>query len=103
MAESISEGTLKTWLKQVGDTVQADEEVATIETDKVCMLVLANISLPEYVFSSRDTKSDIRSTVATLRYLYLYMRFSRAFMNPPCLTAYAATPSNCPNWETSGS
>ena len=39
MAESISEGTLKTWLKQVGDTVQADEEVATIETDKVCCCV----------------------------------------------------------------
>lgn len=35
MAESISEGTLKTWLKQPGDTVHADEEVATIETDKV--------------------------------------------------------------------
>ena len=35
MAESISEGTLKTWLKQPGDTVAADEEVATIETDKV--------------------------------------------------------------------
>ena len=35
MAESISEGTLKSWLKQVGDTVAADEEVASIETDKV--------------------------------------------------------------------
>jgi hypothetical protein len=35
MAESITEGTLKTWSKQVGDTVAADEEVATIETDKV--------------------------------------------------------------------
>jgi len=35
MAESISEGTLKTWNKQVGDTVAADEEVASIETDKV--------------------------------------------------------------------
>lgn len=35
MAESISEGTLKSWSKQVGDTVAADEEVATIETDKV--------------------------------------------------------------------
>lgn len=35
MAESITEGTLKTWSKQVGDTVEADEEVATIETDKV--------------------------------------------------------------------
>ena len=35
MAESISEGTLKTWQKKVGDAVAADEEIATIETDKV--------------------------------------------------------------------
>jgi 2-oxoglutarate dehydrogenase E2 component (dihydrolipoamide succinyltransferase) len=35
MAESITEGTLKSWLKQVGDSVAADEEIATIETDKV--------------------------------------------------------------------
>ena len=41
MAESISEGTLKTWLKQVGDNVAQDEEVATIETDKVRALSLS--------------------------------------------------------------
>lgn len=35
MAESISEGTLKQWSKSVGDYVEADEEIATIETDKV--------------------------------------------------------------------
>lgn len=35
MAESISEGTLKAWSKKEGDIVSADEEVATIETDKV--------------------------------------------------------------------
>jgi 2-oxoglutarate dehydrogenase E2 component (dihydrolipoamide succinyltransferase) len=35
MAESISEGTLKSWSKKVGESVEADEEVATIETDKV--------------------------------------------------------------------
>ncbi|KAF7731542.1 2-oxoglutarate dehydrogenase complex E2 component [Apophysomyces ossiformis] len=39
MAESISEGTLKQWVKQVGDFVQQDEEVATIETDKVDVTV----------------------------------------------------------------
>jgi len=38
MAESISEGTLKQWSKSVGDFVEADEEIATIETDKVCIL-----------------------------------------------------------------
>ncbi|KAK2461294.1 hypothetical protein APHAL10511_006821 [Amanita phalloides] len=41
MAESISEGTLKTWSKQVGDTVAVDEEVATIETDKIDVTVNA--------------------------------------------------------------
>lgn len=35
MAESITEGTLKQWNKQVGDYVELDEEIATIETDKV--------------------------------------------------------------------
>lgn len=34
-AESITEGTLKQWSKQVGDFVNQDEEIATIETDKV--------------------------------------------------------------------
>lgn len=41
MAESISEGTLKSWSKQVGDSVAADEEVATIETDKIDVQVNA--------------------------------------------------------------
>ncbi|CAB4425736.1 unnamed protein product [Rhizophagus irregularis] len=35
LAESITEGTLSRWNKKVGDFVQQDEEVATIETDKV--------------------------------------------------------------------
>lgn len=35
MAESISEGTLKQFSKSVGDFIEQDEEIATIETDKV--------------------------------------------------------------------
>lgn len=35
MAESITEGTLKQWQKKIGEHVEQDEEVATIETDKV--------------------------------------------------------------------
>lgn len=35
MAESISEGTLKQFSKSIGDFVEQDEEIATIETDKV--------------------------------------------------------------------
>ena len=35
MVESITEGTLTKWLKKVGDTVQRDEPLFEISTDKV--------------------------------------------------------------------
>lgn len=35
MAESITEGTLKGWSKSVGDYVEQDEEIGSIETDKI--------------------------------------------------------------------
>lgn len=41
MAESISEGTLKQFTKKVGESFERDEELATIETDKVCILYRA--------------------------------------------------------------
>ncbi|KAI4187203.1 MAG: hypothetical protein LQ346_005532 [Caloplaca aetnensis] len=41
MAESITEGTLKQWTKQIGDHVEQDEEIATIETDKIDVAVNA--------------------------------------------------------------
>lgn len=39
MAESISEGTLASLLKKVGEQVEADEELASIETDKIDVAV----------------------------------------------------------------
>lgn len=53
MAESISEGTLKQWSKQVGDFVELDEEIATIETDKVGFVVFGSIAL-EWILISTD-------------------------------------------------
>ncbi|MEK9677420.1 MAG: 2-oxoglutarate dehydrogenase complex dihydrolipoyllysine-residue succinyltransferase [Rhodospirillaceae bacterium] len=41
LGESISEATITTWLKQVGDTVAADEPLLELETDKVTMEVNA--------------------------------------------------------------
>lgn len=52
MAESISEGTLKSWLKKPGESVEADEEVATIETDKVS-------SMSHSVTFSRTSRIDL--------------------------------------------
>ncbi|EIW54971.1 dihydrolipoamide succinyltransferase [Trametes versicolor FP-101664 SS1] len=59
MAESISEGTLKSWLKQPGDAVEADEEVATIETDKIDVSVNAPAAgrITELLASEEDTVS----------------------------------------------
>lgn len=57
MAESITEGTLKQWSKQVGDYVEQDEEIATIETDKIDVAVNAPEAgvLKELLANEEDT------------------------------------------------
>lgn len=44
MAESITEGTLSEYTKEVGDFVNQDETIATIETDKIDVEVNAPVS-----------------------------------------------------------
>ena len=39
MGESVAEGTIGTWLKQVGEAVAVDEPIVEVETDKVAMEV----------------------------------------------------------------
>jgi 2-oxoglutarate dehydrogenase E2 component (dihydrolipoamide succinyltransferase) len=41
LAESLTEGTLKSFSKQVGDFVEQDEEIASVETDKIDVSVNA--------------------------------------------------------------
>jgi len=57
MAESISEGTLKQWSKQIGDFVEQDEEIATIETDKIDVAVNAPQAgtIKEFLANEEDT------------------------------------------------
>ncbi|CCG80897.1 Putative uncharacterized protein [Taphrina deformans PYCC 5710] len=57
MAESLSEGTLKQWTKQPGDYVERDEEVATIETDKIDVSVNAPEAgtITEHLANEEDT------------------------------------------------
>ena len=43
LGESITEGTLAQWLKKAGDTVAADEPIASLETDKVTVEVPAPV------------------------------------------------------------
>ena len=44
LGESVSEATVSTWFKQVGDTVQQDEMLCELETDKVSVEVPAPAS-----------------------------------------------------------
>ena len=39
--ESVSDGTVSNWLKKKGETVNQDEVIVEIETDKVVLEVLA--------------------------------------------------------------
>ena len=57
MAESISEGTLKQWNKKVGEFVEQDEEIATIETDKIDVAVNAPEAgtIKEFLANEDDT------------------------------------------------
>ena len=57
MAESITEGTLAAIVKDVGEYVDVDETIATIETDKIDVEVNAPVSgtITEYLVAVEDT------------------------------------------------
>lgn len=57
MAESISEGTLKQFSKSIGDYVEQDEEIASIETDKIDVAVNAPVAgtIKEFLVKEEDT------------------------------------------------
>ncbi|MEM9668125.1 MAG: 2-oxoglutarate dehydrogenase complex dihydrolipoyllysine-residue succinyltransferase [Pseudomonadota bacterium] len=57
MGESVAEGTIGSLLKQVGDTVETDEFIAEIETDKVALEVPASASgtITEWLVSEGDS------------------------------------------------
>ncbi|KAK3076446.1 2-oxoglutarate dehydrogenase complex E2 component, partial [Teratosphaeriaceae sp. CCFEE 6253] len=57
MAESITEGTLKQFSVQPGDYVEQDQEIATIETDKIDVAVNAPTAgtIKEFLAKEEDT------------------------------------------------
>jgi 2-oxoglutarate dehydrogenase E2 component (dihydrolipoamide succinyltransferase) len=57
LGESVSEATIGTWFKKVGDTVKADEILVELETDKVTVEVPAPASgvLSEITAATGDT------------------------------------------------
>jgi 2-oxoglutarate dehydrogenase E2 component (dihydrolipoamide succinyltransferase) len=57
LGESVSEATVGTWFKKVGDTVKADEPIVELETDKVTVEVPAPASgvLTEILAANGET------------------------------------------------
>ncbi len=57
LGESVSEATIGTWYKKVGETVVADEPIVELETDKVTIEVPAPASgvLEEIIAQTQDT------------------------------------------------
>jgi 2-oxoglutarate dehydrogenase E2 component (dihydrolipoamide succinyltransferase) len=67
MGESVAEATITNWLKQVGDTIEMDEAVLEIATDKVDSEVPSEVSgvLVEILFQ-KDDLVQVGQTIAII-------------------------------------
>src|SRR5690606_35063779 len=67
MGESVAEATITNWLKNVGDTIEADEAVLEIATDKVDSEVPSEVEgvLVEQLFNVDDVV-QVGQTIAII-------------------------------------
>ena len=67
LGESITEATLGEWLKQPGDTIAADEPIASLETDKVSIEVPSPVAgvMGEHAVAVGDTV-QVGAMIATI-------------------------------------
>ena len=67
MGESVAEATITSWLKEVGDTIEADEAVLEIATDKVDSEVPSEVDgvLVERLFEADDVV-QVGQTIAII-------------------------------------
>ncbi|WP_375239128.1 biotin/lipoyl-containing protein, partial [Aurantibacter sp.] len=67
MGESVAEATITSWLKEVGDTIEADEAVLEIATDKVDSEVPSEVDgvLVERLFEVDDVV-QVGDTIAVI-------------------------------------
>jgi pyruvate dehydrogenase E2 component (dihydrolipoamide acetyltransferase) len=67
MGVSVSEGTITKWLKQVGDTVEADESLLEISTDKVDTEVPSpGTGVLQEILVQEGTTVDVGTKLATI-------------------------------------
>ena len=67
MGESVAEATITSWLKEVGDTIELDEAIVEIATDKVDSEVPSEVegTLVEVLFD-KDDVVEVGATIAVI-------------------------------------
>ena len=67
MGESVAEATITSWLKEVGDTIELDEAIVEIATDKVDSEVPSEVegTLVEVLFE-KDDVVEVGATIAVI-------------------------------------
>jgi 2-oxoglutarate dehydrogenase E2 component (dihydrolipoamide succinyltransferase) len=67
LGESVTEGTVTRWLKQVGDTIQADEGLLEISTDKVDTEIPSPVSgVIEEILVQEDETVEVGAVLAKI-------------------------------------
>src|SRR5690349_5237861 len=67
LGESVTEGTVTRWLKKVGDTIQADEGLLEISTDKVDTEIPSPISgVIEEILVTEDETVQVAAVPAKI-------------------------------------
>jgi 2-oxoglutarate dehydrogenase E2 component (dihydrolipoamide succinyltransferase) len=67
LGESVTEGTVTRWLKQVGDTVEVDEPLLEVSTDKVDTEIPSPVSgVLEAIFAEEDETIEVGAQLATV-------------------------------------
>ena len=67
LGESVTEGTVTRWLKKVGDTVEADEGLLEISTDKVDTEIPSPVSgVIEEILVQEDETADVGAELAVI-------------------------------------
>ncbi|MGB4778054.1 biotin/lipoyl-containing protein, partial [Microbacterium sp.] len=88
LGESVTEGTVTRWLKKVGDTIQADEGLLEISTDKVDTEIPSPVSgVIEEILVQEDETVEVGAVLA---------KIGDGAGQPAADDAPAATPAEAP-------
>jgi hypothetical protein len=77
LGESITEGSIASWSKNIGDSVAVDDVIVIIETDKVTVDIKSTLDGILTAYLADDTVRGMRQKLSTLYRLlaFIFMEF----------------------------